>query len=69
MIARVLVAYMTCSHSVNTTLHGTPGKIDPGDLKLPPNEERPPAKIEEDIDEWFFIDRDALNFGDGWVVV
>ena len=54
---------------MNTTLNGTPGKIDPDDVKLPPDEKLPPANIEQDIDEWFFIDRDSLDLGGGWILV
>lgn len=45
----------------NTTLKGTPGKLDPDDVDLPPNEDLPPAHIKQDIDEWFFVDRDKLD--------
>jgi inorganic pyrophosphatase len=45
----------------NTTLEGTPGKMEPDDVDLPPNEDLPPAPIEDDLDEWFFIDREKLD--------
>lgn len=50
-------------------MDGTPGKVNPDDVKLPPHEERPPAKIKQDMDEWFFVDRDALDGEDEWVIV
>lgn len=40
----------TASH--NTTLKGTPGKLDPGKVDLPPDEDPSPALIEQDLDEW-----------------
>ena len=45
----------------NTTLEGTPGKLDPGTIHLPRDEQLSPAPIEEDLDEWFYVDRDALD--------
>lgn len=45
----------------NTTLKGTPGKLDPDDVDLPPNEDLSPAPIEGGLGEWFFVDRKKLN--------
>ncbi|KAK3344228.1 inorganic pyrophosphatase [Lasiosphaeria hispida] len=45
----------------NTTLSGTPGKLDPDDVDLPPNEDLPPARIEQDLDEWHFFDREEVE--------
>ncbi|KAK3370796.1 inorganic pyrophosphatase [Lasiosphaeria ovina] len=45
----------------NTTLSGTPGKLDPGDVELPPDQDLSPAPVEQDLDEWYFVDRDALG--------
>ncbi|KAK3386451.1 inorganic pyrophosphatase [Podospora didyma] len=45
----------------NTTLEGTPGKLDPNKVKLPPDEDLTPAPIEQDLGEWFFVDRDSLE--------
>lgn len=48
----------------NTTLKGTPGKLDPDKVHLPPDEDLSPAPIDQDLDEWFYVDRDALDAGD-----
>ncbi|KAK3936777.1 inorganic pyrophosphatase [Diplogelasinospora grovesii] len=45
----------------NTTLTGTPGYIDPEEVNLPPNEDLPPAPVNRDLEEWFFVDREALR--------
>lgn len=45
----------------NTTLSGTPGKIDPDKVQLPPDEDLSPAPIHQDLEEWFFVDRDTLE--------
>ncbi|KAM7208172.1 putative inorganic pyrophosphatase [Naviculisporaceae sp. PSN 640] len=45
----------------NTTLEGTPGKLDPGEVDLPPGEDLSPAPIEEDLNEWVFLDKDKLD--------
>ncbi|KAL2015274.1 hypothetical protein VTK56DRAFT_5915 [Thermocarpiscus australiensis] len=47
----------------NTTLSGTPGKLDPDKVDLPPDEDLSPAPIEQDLEEWFFIDRESLDAG------
>lgn len=52
---------LTVLNSENTTIKGTPGKLDPGEVDLPPGEDLPPAPIEQDIDEWVFLDRDKLE--------
>ncbi|KHE82921.1 inorganic pyrophosphatase [Neurospora crassa] len=41
----------------NTTLDGTPGKVDPESVKLPPNEDLPPAEVEQDLEEVAYVDR------------
>lgn len=41
----------------NTTLDGTPGKVDPESVRLPPNEDLPPAKVEQDLEEVAYVDR------------
>lgn len=51
-----------CSRD-NTTLKGTPGKLDPEKVHLPRDEHLTPAPIKEDVDEYFFIDRDAIDEG------
>ncbi|KAK4460145.1 inorganic pyrophosphatase [Cladorrhinum samala] len=43
----------------NTTLSDTPGKLDPGKVELPPDEDLPPAHLERKPDEWFFVDRNT----------
>lgn len=48
-------------HSDNTTLSGTPGKLDPDKVHLPPDEDLSPAPIEEDLSEWYYLDRLALD--------
>ncbi|KAL1842460.1 hypothetical protein VTJ49DRAFT_5197 [Mycothermus thermophilus] len=45
----------------NTTLDGTPGKLDPDSVSLPKDEDRSPAPVEQDLDEWFYLDRDNLE--------
>jgi len=45
----------------NTTLEGTPGKVDPGELELPPGEDLSPAPIEDDLEKWYFVDREKLD--------
>ncbi|KAK1751088.1 inorganic pyrophosphatase [Echria macrotheca] len=45
----------------NTTLKGTPGKLDPEEVKLPPGEDLSPAPTPRDIEEWFFVDREKLD--------
>ncbi|KAK0705513.1 inorganic pyrophosphatase [Lasiosphaeris hirsuta] len=45
----------------NTTHPKTPGKLDPKDVHLPPNEDLPPARVEQDLDEWHFFDREAVK--------
>jgi len=45
----------------NTTLEGTPGKLDPDTVCLPDDEDLPPAPVEQDLDEWFYVDRNALD--------
>jgi hypothetical protein len=45
----------------NTTLKGTPGKLDPDTVHFPPDEDLSPAPVEEDLDEWYYIDREALK--------
>lgn len=52
---------MFCLRSNNTTLAGTPGKLDPSDVDLPPDEDLPPAEIKQDLNEWFFVDRDKVE--------
>ncbi|KAK4445188.1 inorganic pyrophosphatase [Podospora aff. communis PSN243] len=47
----------------NTTLIGTPGKMDPDDVDFPAREDLSPAPIEADLDVWHFIDRDKLKSG------
>ncbi|KAL2173150.1 inorganic pyrophosphatase [Thermothelomyces heterothallicus CBS 202.75] len=49
----------------NTTLDGTPGKLDPDEVRLPPDEDLSPAPIEQDLDEWFYIDRKTAEDGEG----
>ena len=46
-----------CVYRRNTTLDGTPGKVDPSSVKLPPNEDLPPAEVEQDLDEVAYVDR------------
>lgn len=41
----------------NTTLKGTPGKVDPESIKLPPNEDLPPAEVDQDLEEVAYVDR------------
>lgn len=53
----------------NTTLNGTPGYLDPEDVdgQLPPDEDLPPPDDDEGnerqakLEEWFYIERDALD--------
>ncbi|KAK4184030.1 inorganic pyrophosphatase [Podospora australis] len=53
----------------NTTLKGTPGYLDPDDVdsQLPPDEVLPPPDDDEEdarkarLEEWFYIDRRALD--------
>lgn len=45
----------------NTTLSGTPGNLDPDKVHLPPDQDISPAPVDEDLDEWHYIDRDALD--------
>ncbi|KAK3345611.1 inorganic pyrophosphatase [Neurospora tetraspora] len=45
----------------NTTLDGTPGKCDPSSVKLPPNEDLPPAEVEQDLDEVAYVDREKRD--------
>ncbi|KAK4237592.1 inorganic pyrophosphatase [Achaetomium macrosporum] len=45
----------------NTTLSGTPGKLDPDKVKLPPDEDLAPAPIDEDLEEWYYIDRKSIE--------
>ncbi|KAK4198124.1 hypothetical protein QBC40DRAFT_350468 [Triangularia verruculosa] len=45
----------------NTTLKGTPGKLDPKKVKLPPDEDLSPAPVPEDQEEWFYVDRESLD--------
>ncbi|KAK7936600.1 inorganic pyrophosphatase [Apiospora aurea] len=52
----------------NTTLSGTPGKIDPDELDLPPNEDLPPADVAPSED-WHFISREELALSTGWVAI
>lgn len=39
--------------------------MDPDTVCLPPDEDLSPAPVEEDLDEWYYIDRDALEDGLG----
>lgn len=48
-------------NSENTTLKGTPGYRNPDEIDLPPGEDLSPAPIEQDIDEWVFLDREKLD--------
>ncbi|KAL2125897.1 hypothetical protein VTI74DRAFT_2318 [Chaetomium olivicolor] len=50
----------------NTTLKGTPGKLDPHKVHLPRDEHLSPAPIEDDLDEWFYIDRNSVDDGQDW---
>ena len=45
----------------NTTLKGTPGQLDPEKVHLPKDEHMSPAPVDEDLDEWFYVDRDAVD--------
>ncbi|KAK1773774.1 inorganic pyrophosphatase [Copromyces sp. CBS 386.78] len=45
----------------NTTLEGTPGKMDPKSVKLPPNEDLPPAEIGQDLEEVAYVDREKSD--------
>ncbi|KAK4245736.1 inorganic pyrophosphatase [Corynascus novoguineensis] len=45
----------------NTTLHGTPGRMDPDKVHLPPQEDLSPAPVERDLEEWFYVDREPLK--------
>ncbi|KAK3312000.1 inorganic pyrophosphatase [Apodospora peruviana] len=45
----------------NTTLAGTPGKLDPDEVDLPPDQDLSPAPIDQDLDEWIYLDRDELD--------
>ena len=45
----------------NTTLSGTHGKLDPDKVHLPPDQDLSPAPVKQDLDEWFYIDRDTLD--------
>jgi inorganic pyrophosphatase len=49
----------------NTTLDGTPGKLDPDKVRLPPVEDLSPAPVEQDLDEWFYIDRGSVKDKEG----
>ncbi|KAL2256540.1 hypothetical protein VTK26DRAFT_1519 [Humicola hyalothermophila] len=48
----------------NTTLTGTPGKLDPDTVHLPPDQDIAPAPVEQDLDDWYYIDRNALEAKD-----
>lgn len=41
----------------NTTLKGTPGYVDPSSIQLPPNEDLPPAEVDQDLEEVAYVDR------------
>ncbi|KAK4172840.1 putative inorganic pyrophosphatase [Triangularia setosa] len=45
----------------NTTLEGTPGKLDPKEVGLPPDEKLSPAPVPPGLEEWFYIDRESLD--------
>jgi inorganic pyrophosphatase len=45
----------------NTTLKGTPGKMDPDKVHLPPDEVLTPAPIEQDLEEWYYVDRVSVE--------
>ncbi|KAK4120333.1 inorganic pyrophosphatase [Parathielavia appendiculata] len=45
----------------NTTLKDTPGNLDPDKVHLPPDEVLSPAPIEQDLEEWYYVDRDAVD--------
>ena len=42
-------------------MKGTSGKLDPEKVHLPDDEDLSPAPIKEDLDEWFYVDRDAVD--------
>ncbi|KAK0642927.1 inorganic pyrophosphatase [Cercophora newfieldiana] len=60
---RLVMGEVECAEASleNTTLEGTPGKMDPGDVDLPPNEDLSPAPIEDDLGRWYFVDREKLD--------
>jgi inorganic pyrophosphatase len=41
-------------------LSKTPGKLDPDKVHLPKDEDLSPAPVDEGLDEWFYIDREAV---------
>ncbi|KAK4645125.1 hypothetical protein QC761_311040 [Podospora bellae-mahoneyi] len=45
----------------NTTLSGTPGKLDPKDVGLPADENLSPAPVPQELEEWFYVDRERLE--------
>jgi inorganic pyrophosphatase len=45
----------------NTTLKDTPGNMDPDRVRLPPDEDLPPAPVEQDLEEWYYVDREAVD--------
>ncbi|KAH7627236.1 inorganic pyrophosphatase [Sordaria sp. MPI-SDFR-AT-0083] len=45
----------------NTTLRGTPGYLDPSSVKLPPNEDLPPAEVDHDLEEVAYVDREESD--------
>lgn len=53
---------LTLDFRDNTTLTGTPGKVDPDKIDLPPDQDLAPAPIDQDdLEEWFYIDRASLD--------
>ncbi|KAK3396847.1 inorganic pyrophosphatase [Sordaria brevicollis] len=49
----------------NTTLRGTPGYVEPESVKLPPNEDLPPAEVDQDLEEVAYVDRNESDDDDG----
>lgn len=45
----------------NTTLSGTPGKLDPKDVGLPADENLSPAPVPQELEEWFYVDRERVE--------
>lgn len=54
----LMMLMLTIVNRKNTTLDGTPGKVDPESVKLPPNEDLPPAEVDQDLEEVAYMDRE-----------
>lgn len=46
--------------SANATIEHSPDRVDDAHLKIPPNQNLPPAPIDGSVDKWFFISGAAV---------